>query len=126
MIYIGTTEFSGQAIYLDIHAIEQVADGVRVSAVIGDGCYEGEVLIESGQRPAVTYADAWLGGAGLGDFLQRCGRHWLQQQLFESIQERVGAMNGSRGRHRPSVLPHPPHRRRTRIAEPAPFWTTPT
>jgi len=124
MIYIGTTEFSGQAVYLDIHSIDRTREGTRVSAVIGDGCYEGEVLIECGQQPSITYVDAWLGGAGLNEFLQRCGHQWLQQQLVESLGDRIGPSCGIPGRPR-RLYPHAtPHRRET-IAEQRPFWKMP-
>lgn len=124
MIYIGTTELSGQAVYLDIHSIDRTREGTRVSAVIGDGCYEGEVLIEYGQQPSITYADAWLGGAGLDEFLQRCGSQWLQQQLVESVEDRISPSSGIPGGQR-RLYPHAKPLRQERIAEHRPFWQMP-
>lgn len=125
MIYIGTTEADGQAIYLDIHAVERRGQDLRVSALIGDGCYEGEVLVECAAQPCITFADAWLGGTGLTEFLQRSGTRWLQQQLVASVRDYVtetscGTAWGSRG-----ARPHPVQRRREVVAEPLPVWSPP-
>jgi hypothetical protein len=124
MIYIGTTESSGQAVYLDIRFIDHTREGTRVSAVVGDGCYEGEVLIECGRQPSVTYVDAWLGGAGLDEFLQRCGHQWLQQQLVESIEDRIGQTRTTPGRQL-RLFPHATPSRQGRVAEHRPFWRMP-
>jgi len=125
MIYIGTTEPPGQAIYLEIHAIEQQGNQTSVSALVGDGCYEGEVLIECGEQIAITYADAWLGGVGLGDFLQRCGNQWLQQQLVATVMDRVKQPCRASGKPGRQVYPHQSPRHRVHIAETPPFWLQP-
>jgi hypothetical protein len=125
MIYIGATENSSQAIYLDIHSIEHLRCGTRVSAVIGDGCYEGEVLIECGEQTAVTYADAWLGGDGLDDFLQRCGKHWLREQLVASVTDRVALTCLPSRQPGRKFRPHQSPRPRAQIAETQPFWLQP-
>lgn len=122
MIYIGTGNEPNSSVYLDIHAIERLNDGVRVSALVGDGCYEGEVLIETGAHPEVTFADRWLGGEGLGLFLQRCGQHWLQESLLTSVRvecETRGMQPDPGGR---PVRPHrfqPP----ASVAESGPLWS---
>ncbi|MGK2906419.1 MAG: hypothetical protein ACSLFH_08765 [Desulfuromonadales bacterium] len=87
MIYIGTSENSGSAIYFDIYAAERQGRSLRISGIIGDGCYEGEVLVELGRSESVTFADAWLGGAGFVEFLHRCGSDVLKQALLESARE---------------------------------------
>jgi hypothetical protein len=87
MIYIGTTEDNGSAIYLDVHAAERQGCGMRFSGTIGDGCYEGEVLVEIGQTDCVTFADAWLGGSGFSEFIHRCGSDALERALLESVRE---------------------------------------
>lgn len=87
MIYIGTTEDDSSAIYFDIHAAEQQGRGVRISGTVGDGSYEGEVLVEVGRNDSVTFADAWLGGAGFQEFLARCGARQLEQSLLEAVRE---------------------------------------
>ena len=87
MIYIGTTEDNGSAIYFDIYAAERQGRGMRISGTIGDGCYEGEVLVEVGRNDSVTFADAWLGGSGFSEFIDRCGSDVLEGALLESVRE---------------------------------------
>lgn len=87
MIYIGTTENNGSAIYLDVYATERQGRGMRISATIGDGCYEGEVLVEVGRNDSVTFADAWLGGSGFAEFMARCGADVLEQSLLATVRE---------------------------------------
>ncbi|HKI50755.1 MAG TPA: hypothetical protein VJ995_01670 [Geothermobacteraceae bacterium] len=122
MIYIGTTESPGQAIYLDIHAIEQQGNQTSVSALVGDGCYEGEVLIEFADQPAVTYADTWLGGAGLDEFLQRAGQAWLRKQLLDSVQDHLAVTNVSQKKSQGVDYPHQMPLPRGRVAEAKPIW----
>lgn len=87
MIYIGTTENNGSAIYFDIHSAERQGRGMRLSGTIGDGCYEGEVLVETGRSESVTFADAWLGGSGFAEFIDRCGMTMLEEALLETVRE---------------------------------------
>ena len=87
MIYIGATDNSGSAIYFDIHAAVRQGRGMRISGTIGDGCYEGEVLVEVGRSDSVTFADAWLGGSGFAEFLDRCGSDALEKALLDSVRE---------------------------------------
>jgi hypothetical protein len=123
MIYLGTTEYSSQAVYLDIHSIEQSNGGISISALVGDGCYEGEVLIECGQQSAVTYLDAWLGGEGLREFLQRCGQQWLKQQLLDSASDQLRQLTRPKTIRCRSVYPHFSSNFRVRIAEVPAIWT---
>ncbi|MDH3453886.1 MAG: hypothetical protein OEL80_01985 [Desulfuromonadales bacterium] len=87
MIYIGTTRYSGSAIYFDIYATVRQGRGMRISGTVGDGCYEGEVLVEVGRSESVTFADAWLNGSGFVEFLDRCGADALEKALLESVRE---------------------------------------
>lgn len=87
MIYIGTTECNGSAIYFDIYAAERQGRGMRISGTIGDGCYEGEVLVEVGRNDSVTFADAWLGGSGFTEFMERCSSDVLKKALLDSVRE---------------------------------------
>jgi hypothetical protein len=87
MIYIGTTESNGSAIYFDIYSAVRQGRGMRISGTIGDGCYEGEVLVEVGRSDSVTFADAWLGGSGFSEFIDRCGSDVLESALLESVRE---------------------------------------
>jgi hypothetical protein len=87
MIYIGTSENNGSAIYFDVHSAERQGRGLRISGTIGDGCYEGEVLVEVGRSDSVTFADAWLGGSGFAEFLSRCSADVLERALLETVRE---------------------------------------
>jgi hypothetical protein len=117
MIYIETTECDGSAIYFDIHAAEQAGRGLRVCGTVGDGQYEGEVLVEVGSSSEVTFADAWLGGAGLVDFLRRCGTETLESALIDVVRN----MTLSRVRH---DAPHACDVRAgaSMACEPGPLW----
>lgn len=87
MIYIATTQDNGSAIYFDIHAAERQGSGMRFCGTLGDGSYEGEVLVEIGQNDCVTFADAWLGGYGFSEFMQRCSPDALRRALLDSVRE---------------------------------------
>lgn len=86
MIYIATAESDGSAIYFDIHTAERRERGLSVCGMVGDGGYEGEVLVETGRDAAVTFVDAWLGGADFTEFLCRCGVEQLERALIESVE----------------------------------------
>ena len=87
MIYIGTTQDNGSAIYFDIHAAERQGRGMRFCGTLGDGSYEGEVLVEIGSNDCVTFADAWLGGSGFIEFMDRCSAEVLERALLDSVRE---------------------------------------
>lgn len=117
MVYIGATESHGSAIYFDIHAAERHGRNVSVSGTIGDGFYEGEVLVELGQKESVTFADAWLDRAGLTEFLARCAALPLHQALLNAVRDLALLQ------YRP-VPPHvnKPHPAAGRCAETQPRW----
>lgn len=117
MLYIGTTSSEGTTAYVDIHAAERGPEGIRFSGTIGDGQYEGEVLVEIGRANEVTFAGAWLGDRGFPEFIARFGREQLVRDLLESLGRtmlfglrRDPAHTGS-GRHGAG-----------RVAESAPLW----
>ncbi|MBW2504239.1 MAG: hypothetical protein JRE16_06675 [Deltaproteobacteria bacterium] len=85
MLYIDSLDIGGSAVYIDIHSVERSADGMRICGTLGDGLYEGEVLIETGALSDVTFADTWLGGAGFRDFLERCDLERLRQALLATV-----------------------------------------
>jgi hypothetical protein len=109
MIYIGTTEYNGSAIYFDIHSAERQGRGMRFSGTVGDGCYEGEALVEVGRSESVTFADAWLGGSGFSEFIERCGLAILEEALLESVRgmsfhSRRSQPHGYSGTAAPSMI----------------------
>lgn len=115
MIYIGTTANNGSAIYFDVYSAERQGRGMRISGTIGDGCYEGEVLVEVGRCDSVTFADAWLGGCGFSEFISRCGSEMLEQALLETVREMPLFHD------RPSK-PHGNGKAAAATAESAPVW----
>jgi hypothetical protein len=86
MIYIGTTETDGSAIYFDIYAVERQGSTVCFSGTLGDGSYEGEVLVELGDD-CVTFADAWLRQGEHAAFIERCGGLPIETALLDSVRE---------------------------------------
>ena len=117
MIYIGTTEDNDSAIYFAIPSAERQGRGMRFSGTVGDGCYEGEVLVEVGRSESVTFADAWLGGSGFSEFIDRCGTAMIEDALLESVRElpffcsRRRQPHGNSGAYDAALL-----------AEPSPLW----
>lgn len=93
MLVLPLREQNGAAIYLDIHHVEWRQKGgawqYAVSALLGDGWYEGEVLIEAGDRVQLTFADEWLGGGEIRDLFRRVSRESLQQAVRELFAEQA-------------------------------------
>lgn len=119
MIYIGTTGNNGSAIYFDIHAVERRGRGLLICGTLGDGCYEGEVMVELGRSESITFADAWLGGSGFREFLGRCDVPAMEGELLEAVRE-LPLFHSRRSQ---------PHRNSGAhnggsIAEPVPVWET--
>jgi hypothetical protein len=107
MLVLTLGEQRGETVYLDIHHAEWRnrcgADHWAVSALLGDGWYEGEVLIEAGEQLEVTFADEWLGRPGVGEFLSRVGRETLLKALREALTGQ-GSREGWSSRNLPAAL----------------------
>ncbi len=76
------------SVYLDIYHVEKTRDGFQLSATLGDGWYEGEVVILSGGSVEVTFVDALLAEARLRSFFARVE----PAELRHAIAEAVGSM----------------------------------
>jgi len=118
MIYVGTTRDDGGAIYFDIHSAERLGKCLCISGTIGDGSYEGEVLIELGNKQSVTFADAWLRRDGYKEFVERCDLSLLASSLIDSVSEMAIF-------HPARIQPHGPHRVTpgSAVAEELPLWS---
>lgn len=118
MIYVGTTQDNGGAIYFDIHSAERLGRCLCISGTVGDGSYEGEVLVELGNRESVTFADAWLRSDGYKEFIERCDLSLLISSLIDSVRE-IPIF------HPPRIQPHGPHRASSgvTVAEDLPLWS---
>ncbi|ABA88469.1 hypothetical protein Pcar_1220 [Syntrophotalea carbinolica DSM 2380] len=92
MLVLSLGEQSGETVYLDIHHAEwcQRSGTPRwaLSALLGDGWYEGEVLIESGDQVQVTFADEWLGCSRIGEFFERVDRERLLAAIGKALMGR--------------------------------------
>lgn len=92
MLVLTLGEQTGETVYLDIHHAEwrqrTGAPHWAVSALLGDGWYEGEVLIEAGDRVQVTFADEWIGHSKIGELFNRVGRETLMVAIREAVEGR--------------------------------------
>jgi len=86
MIYIGAETDGGCGIYLDVHTVARSHHGQELTAVIGDGHYEGEVLIVLGHGVDVTFVDAlWGDTVGLRNFLEQHGEEKIRDDLRRTL-----------------------------------------
>jgi hypothetical protein len=86
MIALDLEQAASSALYLDIHHVEFPDEGaLRVCALLGDGWYEGEVLIEVGDQVNVTLADLYLDETAIRPLLQRIGRDALEQAVGGAV-----------------------------------------
>ncbi|PNU20887.1 hypothetical protein C2E25_04660 [Geothermobacter hydrogeniphilus] len=87
MVLLNSVTETGQVLYLDIWKREKsraAAGGELVSGILGDGSYEGEVLVEiTAGRCELTFLDQHLDPLALKDFFARVDR----EQLLEDLQE---------------------------------------
>ncbi len=106
MIYIGNQADGGCGIYLDAYALERQHGGIQVSAVIGDGSYEGEVLVLLGSGVQVTFVDElWGDSRRLRAFLDRHGKERILRDLEGALREEWPELGraSSDSRSRPHV-----------------------
>jgi hypothetical protein len=91
MIWLQTEEQNGNALYLDIHRVEQRQQGGRVcfsvAGMLGNGRDEGEVLVEIGTGSEVTFVDEWLPGQRVPAFVFDVGRETVTGALIEAVAE---------------------------------------
>ncbi len=121
MVWLDVTGNDGNALYFVTDRIERrpAADGAgfSVSGLLGDGCYEGEVLVEVGKNPAVTFVDDWLARADFSSFAARIDRERVDVALTELATGLAAELSGGgrspRGRRM---------ERSGRVQEPAPTW----
>ncbi|PLX86011.1 MAG: hypothetical protein C0617_02400 [Desulfuromonas sp.] len=127
MVWLNMAGNDGSLLYLDVFNVEHRRQRgekvVAVSAVLGDGLFEGQVLLEVGVGVEVTFVDAWLAEERLRDFFARVDR----EEVEEALEEAARALTGSAGRQAPSpawMSPHPGGGgSASRVAEDAPTWS---
>ncbi len=89
MIWLDLMTEGGQGLYFDAWKRERRRTGQGgelVSGLLGDGSYEGEVLVElAGDGCDLTFVDSFLAPAALRDFLSRVSVEALKAALQESL-----------------------------------------
>jgi hypothetical protein len=84
MVWLNAANENGSGLYLNIHRIDQRSRSLfSLHGTMGDGYYEGEVLIEVGAGIDVTFADAWLDRSALDEFFRRAVRTDVEAALAE-------------------------------------------
>lgn len=87
MVWLRETTTAGSGLYLEIRSLERklkCGEGVAVvTATVGDGSYEGDVLVEIGAQSEVCYVDQWLDPAALREFFRRIDRMRLTEELAD-------------------------------------------
>lgn len=109
MVWLDVVEEGGNSLYLEVlHREQQRLGGrmvERVSALLGDGVYEGEVFIEWGNDfSLVTFNDHWLQPHLIAEFFTRIHREDVEAALVtwcRSLRNRLHA-----------TLPRPARQRR--------------
>ncbi|NIQ95935.1 MAG: hypothetical protein GWO11_03165 [Desulfuromonadales bacterium] len=84
MIYLCNSEQGNLAVYLDVHAMERQERGFALSGTLGDGHYEGDVMVEVGVDVAITFADRWLDRDGLETFFDRVDKRMVESALADA------------------------------------------
>ncbi|HKL49375.1 MAG TPA: hypothetical protein VJ882_06960 [Desulfuromonadales bacterium] len=84
MIYLCNSEQDNLAVYLDVHAMKRQERGFALSGTLGDGHYEGDVMVEVGLDVDITFADLWLNRTGLQTFFDRVDRNMVESALAEA------------------------------------------
>lgn len=94
MIYLCNSEQGNLAVYLDVHALERQERGFALSGILGDGHYEGDIMVEVGVEVDITFADLWLNRAGLETFFDRIDRGTVESALAEAARSVVDGRDG--------------------------------
>lgn len=101
---------SSENLYLDIHHVEIKVDGERmglvVSAIIGDGWYEGEVAVALGGEISVTFADQYLDERRIAAFFERFERESLERAICVTVSSLVFSCGRRRGRQQVLAYRH--------------------
>ncbi len=94
MITIEAATAAETMLYLDVHHGEMTQRGIRLCAILGDGWYEGEVILELGEEVEVTFADLYLDEGKIRPFLQRVGRGELESSIALAVSRLLFSVDG--------------------------------
>ncbi len=88
MVWLNAANENGSGLYLNIHRIEERAGSLfALHGTVGDGYYEGEVVIEVGEGTDITFADDWLDRSALNEFFGHVDRADVESALAERASE---------------------------------------
>jgi hypothetical protein len=98
MVWLDVMGNNGSVLYFVTDRVERRrghgATGFAVTGIVGDGQYEGEVLVEVGAEVAVTYLDAWLAADEFKDFQRRTDLPRVTAALTEVAEQAAGGLGG--------------------------------
>lgn len=122
MVWLDVADNNGNALYFVTDRIERLsgmwAEGFTVSGILGDGGYEGEVIVEVGENPRVTFVDAWL---SRGDF-SRFAASIDRERVSAALTEVAAGLTGEWGAQGYTMPRGGRGERFGRIAEDRPAW----
>lgn len=102
MVWLQETTTAGHGLYFEIRSLEkQMKHGIPVAivtATLGDGSYEGDVLVEFGVSTDVCFVDHWLDPDALKTFFEQIDHQRLQDEIVAVCEDRVQIQR--------TVLPH--------------------
>lgn len=88
MVWLNATDENGNGLYLNIYRVEQRGgECFALHGTVGDGFYEGDVLVEIANAVKITFADQWLHRRALEDFFARAGRSSVEGAIAEKASE---------------------------------------
>ncbi len=121
MVWLDVAGNNGSALYFVTDRVERLlgrgAAGFSVTGIVGDGQYEGEVIVEVGAAAEVTYVDAWLAAGDFDAFEKRIDIDRVTAALTEAAERAADGLGGraaSSGERRSG--------RNCRVAESSPTW----
>ncbi|WP_432820977.1 hypothetical protein [Trichloromonas sp.] len=121
MVWLDVTGSNGSALYFVTDRIERQqgrgAAGFTLAGIVGDGQYEGEVIVEVGAVPEVTYIDAWLAARDFSAFERRIDLVQVTAALTAIAERVIGGLGGQA-----SCFGERRAGRSGRVAEASPVW----
>ena len=97
MVWLDVSDINGNALYFVTDRIERLfgmgAEGFTISGILGDGGYEGEVIVEVGENPQVTFVDAWLARGDFSRFVASIDRERVTAALTEVAAGLIGGLS---------------------------------
>ncbi|PLX79801.1 MAG: hypothetical protein C0616_09885 [Desulfuromonas sp.] len=93
MVWLQETTTAGHGLYFEIRSLERkLRSGspvAIVTATLGDGSYEGDVLVEFGLSTDVCFVDQWLAPEALRGFLGQINLHRLKDEIVAVCEDGV-------------------------------------